>query len=276
MSSTALATSRAPATPTAIKKPLPVSESPGNWKHPRLNEIARRQSASVFSEANIKTILYNIGALVIIWTLHSVFSSYGPSQMLSKVSKGYLGWGYLFLQLIPLFNISMAVLPLMRRQDDISDIPLTPAQRKLLGLPPSSAPPTPGSVYSTPPKYSRTPSISGSVGSKASYSASPLSNKGNGSPAYGSPTSGRRPSGSPFSPANTSPLLQKAMAGGVNGVRRSSFGSPSPLGASTASSLFPDAPGTPSPSSPSKRTSVGLNNKWLYEKGRRTSGNTWL
>lgn len=185
----------------------------------------------------------------------------------SKSTKGYLCWAYYTLQLIPLINIGIAVLPLFRKTDDLSDIPLTPAQRKLLGLAPSSAPATPGSVYSTPPRYSRTPSMAGSAGSKASYSSSPLSNAG-------SPASGGRLGGSPYSPV-ASPLLQKAVTGGVNGARRSSFGSPSALGASTMSSLFPEAPGTPSPTS-GKRTSVGLNNKWLYEKGRRTSGNTWL
>src|SRR3569833_2700761 len=84
----------------------------------------------------------------------------------------------------------------------MSDIPLTPGQRKLLGLPASSAPPTPGSKFSTPPRYSRTPSISGSVGSNKSYASSPLSGKG-------SPTAlGGRINGSPYSPAG-SPLHQK-------------------------------------------------------------------
>jgi len=178
----------------------------------------------------------------------------------------YVSWGYFLLQVIPLVNIAIALLPLVRRQDDVVDIPLTPAQRKLLGLPPSSVPPTPNSAYSTPPRYSRTPSLAGSAASNRSYGSSPMS--GNGSPA-----SERRLGGSPYSPA--SPLLQKAIAGGIGGARRSSFGSPSPYGASTATSLFDDGPGTPSPSA-GKRSSVGLNNKWLYEKGRRTSSNAFM
>lgn len=160
--------------------------------------------------------------------------------------------------------MGMALMPFFRPKDDMCDIPLTPGQRRLLGLPPSSASPTPGSVYSTPPRYSRTPSISGSVGSNKSYNSSPLSGKA--SPA---------PNASTFSPI-ASPLLQKAMTGG--GRRRSSLGSlgsPSPLGASSAGSLFPEAPSTPSPTS-GKRSSIGLNNKWLYDKGRRSSGNNWM
>lgn len=183
--------------------------------------------------------------------------------------KTYIAWTYLALQLIPVINIVIALLPLVRQQDDLADIPLTAGQRKLLGLPPSSIPPTPNSAISTPPRYSRTPSLAGSAASNKSYTSSPLS--GNGSPA-----SDRRLSGSPYS-ATASPLFQKAVGGGFGGGRRSSFGSPSQLGASTATSLFGgDVPGTPSPLA-GKGSSVGLNNKWLYERGRkRASGNSFL
>jgi len=159
-----------------------------------------------------------------------------------------------------MLNIWQACRPLLRKKDDISDIALTPGQRKLLGLPPSSAPPTPGSQYATPPRYARTSTpLSRSPSSRDNYSTSPLSGKG-------SPT-GRE--GSPFYPAS-SPLLQKAMGGGLNGNRRHSYGSPSPLGPGGSRNV-PEMPGTPSPSA-AKGTGVGLNSKWLYEKGRRNSG----
>lgn len=178
----------------------------------------------------------------------------------SADTKSYIAWTYLALQLIPVVNIMIAFLPLVRPQDDLADIPLTPAQRKLLGLPPSSAPPTPSSTIATPPRYSRTPSLAGSASSNKSYNTSPLS--GNGSPA-----SDRRASGSPVT---GSPLFQRAVTNGLNG-RKSSFGSPGPMGASTATSLYGgEAPGTPSPMS-GKKSSVGLNNKWLYERGKRSS-----
>lgn len=173
----------------------------------------------------------------------------------------YLGWTWFLFQLIPLFNIGLACLPLVRSEDDLTDIPLTPAQRKLLGLPPSSAAATPDAKFSTPPRYSRTPSIAGSVGSRGSYPSSPLS--GRGSPVV--PGS----SGSPLG----SPLFQKNVGAFGNG-RRSSFGSGTPFGASTSTNLFSDS-GSPSPSG-GKRTSVGLNNKWLYEKSRRSSGSAWV
>lgn len=178
------------------------------------------------------------------------------------------GWIYATLVLVPLINIAFALLPLVRPQDDLSDIPLTPAQRKLLGLPPSSRPATPNSAYSTPPRYSRTPSLAGSPASIKSYASSPLSAVA--SPAsgqYSSPRFGTSPSklnAPQYSPSTVSPLLHKAVGGGVG------------LGASTGSSVFGDGgPATPTPTA-GKRSSVSLNNKWLYEKGRRNSGNGWL
>lgn len=176
---------------------------------------------------------------------------------------GYGDYIYYALQLIFVTNIAVACLPLFRAKDDISDIPLTPAQRKLLGLPASSAPPTPGSAYITPPRYSRTPRpLSGSPGARGNYSNSPLSGKG-------SPISG-----SPFSPGASSPLLQKALGGGLNGNRRGSYGSPSPLGPTGSRVNLPETPASPSPMT--KGGALGLNSKWLYDKGRRNSGNSSL
>lgn len=182
--------------------------------------------------------------------------------------RAYLSWAWFIFQLIPFFQISSACLPLLRSKDDLSDIPLTAAQRKLLGLPPSSAPPTPDAKFSTPPRYSRTPSIAGSVGSRGSFASSPLS--GRGSPAVQGIMGG---SPSPYSGVG-SPVLNKSVSGLGLG-RRPSFGSTSPFAASTSTNLFSD-PGSPTSPSGGKRTSVGLNSKWLYEKGRRSSGNAWL
>lgn len=262
----------------------PVTDSPGTWRHPRLDEITRRRNATTFSEKNVRQIAYGAIGLAAIWLLQSISKLKHVRSMYVAVdgcvalrtlanwlnsipdSAGpYLAWGWIFLQIIPLLNVVSACLPLMRREDDLSDIPLTPAQRKLLGLPQTSGAPTPDAKYSTPPRYSRTPSIAGSVGSRGSYVSSPLS--GRGSPAL--PGGG---SGSPYSPMG-SPLYKKGLDLAANG-RRSSFGSQSPFAASTSTNLFSD-PGSPSPSG-GKRTSVGLNSKWLYERGRRSSGSAWM
>ncbi len=128
---------------------------------------------------------------------------------MSPQTRTYLGWAYYLLQMIPLANIGFAMLPLFRATDDLNDIPLTAAQRKLLGLAPSSRPATPNAAYSTPPRYSRTPSVAGSMASNRSYSSSPLSGKG--SPALGANTS--------FSPAGSPSKL----IGAFNNNRRTSF-----------------------------------------------------
>lgn len=183
-------------------------------------------------------------------------------------------WLSLFVRLIFLYNIAIACLPIIRRylrKDEIADIPLTPSQRAAMGLDPNvKTPATPGSAfaspnYVTPPRYPRsTPRTSFSGSSDQRPSQSPLS---------GSPLGmGKSTSNSPFSPSAStqSPLFQKALGGG-SADRRHSFGRQSPLSAS----LFGDSsasttPGTPTPA-PAK-ASVGLNNRWLYEKGRGSPG----
>ena len=44
-----------------------ITDSPGNWRHPRMDEITRRRAAAVFSEANLKTFIYNAVALVAVF-----------------------------------------------------------------------------------------------------------------------------------------------------------------------------------------------------------------
>ncbi|KAI8658501.1 hypothetical protein NCS55_01126500 [Fusarium keratoplasticum] len=247
-----------PVKTTTIGGP-PVTDSPGTWRHPRLDEITRRRNATTFSEKNVRQIAYNVIALLGFWSAQLLARLNIGSKAVPTSFRIYLSWAWFILQLIPFINIGIACLPLIRPKDDLSDIPLTAAQRSLLGLEPSSAAPTPDAQFSTPPRYSRTPSIAGSVGSRGSYTSSPLS--GRGSPALQGST------GSPLG----SPLFQKSVNFG-NG-RRSSIGSASQFGASSTAIPFSD-PTSPSPSG-GKRTSVGLNSKWLYEKGRRSSGNAW-
>lgn len=197
-------------------------------------------------------------------------------------------YGFTAICLIPIVNIITAAYPAVGPQDDLSDIPLTPGQRKLLGLPPSSRPATPGSVYSTPPRYSRTPSLSGSASAKRNYSDPPAEVQSSHS-FYRSPvdlsdsvgSSGFNGMGSTMSSnfsmtPSGSPLLQRAMLG----ARRSSIGSlgsPAPAGSLFGGfgGLGPDSP-TPNPANAAKRSSVGLNNKWLYERGRGGAGQSFL
>ena len=171
-----------------------------------------------------------------------------------------------------IYNILSALWPLFRRKHDLADIPLTPSQRALLGLGPSSTPATPDSHYITPPRYSRSSTPRGSGGTGGSRGRrwdSPLSNRDRGSPLglmSGSPASG-------------SPLLHKAFAAGGGLSRRHSYGSQSPLGGSVfgpdSSGSGPHVPATPTPVN-GKHASVVLNNKWLYERGRSSLGGRGL
>ncbi|KAI1497559.1 nuclear pore complex component-domain-containing protein [Biscogniauxia marginata] len=280
--STAQTSLSTPTKPAAAAVP----ESPGTWRHPRLEEISRRQESSSFTERNAKRVVVNLTVFLSLIIFHTVLSNILPPKRTFPYEVWYYANNvYWLLLALPLINVGTNLLPLMRRQDDLSDIPLTPGQRRLLGLPPSSAPPTPGSAYSTPPRYSRTPSISGSAGSRRSFSSPGGSNAHSPSASsYGSPANGSGSllgvGGGSILASPGSPLLHKA----VKGARRSSFSSSfSSLGSSTATgaSVFggapPDSP-SPNPAAAAKRSSVSLNSKWLYEKGRehRSSGTSWL
>ncbi|MCJ1287628.1 hypothetical protein MMC26_006980 [Xylographa opegraphella] len=264
---------------------LPATPSPGTWRHPKFEEIARRQQAATFTDRNVTTLLWNIGALIATWPLASLHDAYPMLRpvLLNPLSSTLGGWPIwslhvLWNYIIPLlflYNIYTAASPIFRhkdapfaflRKDEFADIPLTPTQRSLLGLDPNGGPPvTPKTQYLTPPRYPRsaTPN-SGTPGSRGSSNAgSPASRKE-------SPL-GRPGSGSEFSPSG-SPLWQKTL-GGNSAARRHSYGIPSPLGpggAGKEGSVF-GIPNTPSPTA-GKAASVPLNSRWLYERGRSNSG----
>ncbi len=171
----------------------------------------------------------------------------------------------LLISCLLIYNIILAALPAVRSKDELSDILLTPTQRGLLGLDPgTTSSPIPGTQYITPPRYSPspTPRNSSPLSRASSNGSSPGSRKG-------SPVPSRQLSDSPFSPS-PSPLWHKAVGSGRDSSRRNSYGSPSPLGPSNGKDLgILGAPSTPSPST-GRGTSVGLNSRWLYEKGRNS------
>lgn len=152
-----------------------------------------------------------------------------------------------------LFNIALASAPLLRQKDDMSDIPLTPRQRSLLGLEPTNKPATPGSHYITPPRYSRTPTPRG--GSRSGSPYSDHSQSGTPGGAYGNS----------YSPS-ASPLFQKAV--GRDAARRLSHGSPVPSNSRAADqSVASVFSATPSPSH-SRNLGIPLSSRWLFEKGK--------
>jgi nucleoporin POM34 len=75
-------------TPTKVASPAQITDSPGNWKHPRLAEITRRQRKTEFSQRNLNSIAYNAGALIVSVVVRQIATSKLPSSWF--VSRPYL------------------------------------------------------------------------------------------------------------------------------------------------------------------------------------------
>lgn len=58
-----------PATPQPPATPVAQTDAPytpnGTWRHPQFDEIARRQYATTFDEHNVRTIVANVGLLLL-------------------------------------------------------------------------------------------------------------------------------------------------------------------------------------------------------------------
>lgn len=181
----------------------------------------------------------------------------------------YPAYGLWIARLLLLANIGIATIPLWRTPDACEDIPLTPSQRELMGLPPMSRPATPQEKeqYVTPPRFSRsnTPrSPSSSV--RAEVGGSPLSGRGtpldnNGSFLRTSPFDSQRRTSGSMSPLAAGSTLK----GGGSEKRRLSY--TGNRGSPLSFSEF-DSSGSLQTPTKGNKSSMGLNNKWLYEKGR--------
>ncbi|KAK2733695.1 hypothetical protein FQN57_001975 [Myotisia sp. PD_48] len=255
-----------PFTPGAISSRDSSISSPGTWRHPRLKEIVRRQHASRFSSRNVQLIVWNGGTLILTSFIGKLFKQYSLALGSFLQISTYPDATLLLIRLFLLCNIAYALYPLYRPRDEVSDIPLTPSQRALLGLDPNNTPPaTPGSTYITPPRYRL------STGSRRASSGSPtfLNSRDR------EVARNRRPSdSSQFSPSD-SPLFQKGLRANNrdNGGRRHSIsiGSPSPLGRTRLNAGDGNllrAPSSPSSSFGMSSTTSLYTHKWLYERTR--------
>ncbi|EEP78993.1 predicted protein [Uncinocarpus reesii 1704] len=252
-----------PSTPRLSSIQAVDTPSPGKWRHPHLKEIVQRQNAARFGDKNVRKIVWNgivlMATGILGKTLRQYIIAFGSLLDIAIYPNAVL---FIF-RLFFLANIATAFYPLFRPKDDISDIPLTPSQRTLLGLEPNNTrPATSGSTYVTPPRYRL--SSSSRKASPLSPSSSPLSGRG-------SPMGSQGFDGSLYSPS-PSPLFQRTVAGGNRDMmRRHSFGSSSSLGRSSlrdsTTSLW--TPSSPSPNG-GKNGNV-LANKWLYERTRAIS-----
>lgn len=297
--------------------PQPIAPSPGRFRHPRAAEIAKRRLATSFTTQNIQTAVLNTVVL-----LATFFASGWAHRVLDPaIKQAQLDTIAIdtstilnILRLILVSNLYFSlrpVLPYFGAPDEIEDIPLTPSQRALLGLPRSQSN-TPGSEkpgnYITPPRFQRSsPSPftgtprSGATGRSvsANYSASPLSTSRytvGFSPTPQQPgTADRRVSDLPFS--SPSPLFSRSLvnSASLNEIAQNpdlTESTRSLLDGTTSTTSFasslrkshsmrerggrPQVPGTPSPSAREKsrvKLQPGLNYKWLYEKGLKVGKN---
>jgi nucleoporin POM34 len=298
----ALTPQKGATTPSGAHNASPAASTPGRWQHPRMDEIVRRQNSSCFNPGDSRIVILNGAVILAIFIAQPYLSAYAPaiiSPLSSKSSKltfppsipiqairntPYTAYILHAIQLLLLTNMAITLAPIFRRPDTCEDIPLTPQQRHALGLPPMSRPATPQeeAQYITPPRYSRSATPRSSFGSAGSFAdsmrvqarASPLSGRGspNLNSSIGSPfgSAARRASGS-GSPYSASPLKDKVFNNSELGRRGS-------LGSSRGSPMGGDFDLMNSPGAKSGRASVGLNSKWLYQKGRNSPGligNSW-
>ncbi|RMY59331.1 hypothetical protein D0865_02134 [Hortaea werneckii] len=282
------------ATPgTPRQQPLsPALSTPGAWQHPRMDEILRRRDANRFDKSHMQMIALNLALLILTFLTPTLTRSILPRTLLaSPTYQSTTFYTHLLLRAFLTLNIALSLAPLFRPQDPCDDIPLTDSQRYHLGLPPRTRPATPReeNEYITPPRYSRNSSTPqsdrGGNSTRLFASESPLGTRSAGT--VGSPLDsslrggpGSSLGGSPFGPSSSqqpSPRQRSSFQGGM--TQRSS-----PLGGLNndldgfGSSLFGgSSTGTPTKSSGTATTtttpvvgkaSVGLNSKWLYEKGR--------
>jgi nucleoporin POM34 len=300
----ALTPQKGASTPSGAHNASPAASTPGRWQHPRMDEIVRRQNSSCFNPGDSRIVILNAAAILAIFIAQPYLSAYVPDesshphlQTHSKLTPRhsipiqairntpYTAYILHAIQLLLLINMAITLAPVFRRPDACEDIPLTPQQRHALGLPPMSRPATPQeeAQYITPPRYSRSATPRSSFGSAGSFAdsmrvqarASPLSGRGSpnlNSSSIGSPfgSAARRASGS-GSPYSASPLKDKVFNTSELGRRGS-------LGSSRGSPMGGDFDLMNSPGAKSGRASVGLNSKWLYQKGRNNPGligNSW-
>lgn len=230
-------------TPYKSAASTPSGTPTGSWRHPAMDIVAQRNSQKGFTETNFHRLMINGISLFLCWFIVAFFRQSSTLKNLIPTSPTisfyafYALWG---VRSLLIWNILESLYNLLRPVDEFTDIPLTPEQRKLLGLNPDtplSHVATEGSIV-TPPRYTKNAPSSSRTGSPVSFNTSVSSP---------SPPQSRKTTATP-PPMTSSPLR---MGGVVD--RRSSFGSPSPAAARVGSSVVP-------------------NNKWLYEKNLQRKG----
>lgn len=66
------------ATVTPVKQlaePKVSTDSPGTWRHPRIDEITRRRNATTFSDRNVRQIAVGGAYIAYIWALRALLKT---------------------------------------------------------------------------------------------------------------------------------------------------------------------------------------------------------
>ncbi|EPS37752.1 hypothetical protein H072_8560 [Dactylellina haptotyla CBS 200.50] len=157
----------APTTPSRTAAAPPNGQgTPGSWKHPKFDEILRRQDARSFSDRRLTQALKNGGALAVSLILSYVFYN---SRLYTNLPRNeffnavyvIVHWSLNGLRFLFVYNVFDAISGAFRGPDPMVDIPLTADQRSTLSLPPTPssaavAPiPAETSQYVTPPRYNK-------------------------------------------------------------------------------------------------------------------------
>ncbi|GAB1739543.1 hypothetical protein NU219Hw_g4493t1 [Hortaea werneckii] len=288
--------SKSPTPGTPRQQPSsPAVSTPGAWQHPRMDEVLRRRDANRFDKGHMQMIALNLALLILTFLTSTLTRSILPRTLLaSPTYQSTTFYTHLLLRAFLTLNIALSLAPLFRPQDPCDDIPLTDSQRYHLGLPPRTRPATPmeEKEYVTPPRYSRntstphsdrggnisrpfaSPSSESPLGTR-SAGASPLDSSllGRGGSPFGAATSPRRPS--PRHRASSQGLTPQRKSSPLGGLNPDGegFGSSSSWvgggggGCSTIGTTPTKSTGATT-TTPVGKASVGLNSKWLYEKGR--------
>lgn len=141
----------------------------------------------------------------------------------------------LLLRLLFLSNIVLClrpVLPYLSQKDEVTDIPLTPSQRALIGLPPSdqasSASASASAAYITPPRYRRNSGINPSPSAPNSHMGTSTGRRTSGNYTSTPITTPRNAGGySPATPSHQTPSLHTSRYASGSPFAVSLGGSPS-------------------------------------------------
>lgn len=163
----ATSTHRQPVTPRRTDS----QEVPtGYWEHPSLKYIRPINKYVVTQRFLINLCTLLATQLLKEYILRALNWVSGENKRVDQVAQ----WAITGFLILTSFNIFVAFIQMIRPEDKYEDLPLTPSQRALLGLPesPSSA----GKVSPTPPKYHKSsPGSVSTLGNVKPNKPSPLS-----------------------------------------------------------------------------------------------------